>query len=126
MKSADRAALRACRPFAAMPEANRHESLRAIGMYSPRPGFFFGADNFDVRPEVDVGTALESATTMLKNMAGTLDMALADMDQDLLSSQAVSGALMLARQALGLLAVVEAVVWRPRGERTDEQTGGQS
>jgi hypothetical protein len=98
-------------PFAAMPPGRRMAYLREYRMHSDALEYRVGADAFDVRSDVTIADASETATQLLRGLIGSLDILASAPDASPTHRDALAGCAFLARQLAGTLAVIGAGVF---------------
>lgn len=102
---------RASRPFAVLSAEARLDYLREYGMHGEASAFRVGIDAFEIRGDIEVGDACETAAQLLKALIGSLDMLAIAPDTSSSRSHAVAGCALLAKQVGGALAVIAAGVF---------------
>src|SRR5882762_2103007 len=91
-------------PFAHLSRSARLDYLREYGMHDGAEAFRVGADAFEIRNDVEVGDACETAAQLLRALIGSLEVLAMAPDTSMLQKDACSGCAFLARQAAGALA----------------------
>lgn len=99
---------RFAKPFASLSVEDRARFLRECGMLGPEPGCLTGTDAFDVRPELTVGDACETAVQLLRGVIGSLEVLAIAPDLPPIYRDAISACAFLARQVAGAMAVIAA------------------
>ena len=98
-------------PFAHLTPSVRADYLREYGMHDGSAAFRVGADAFEIRSDIEVGDACETAAQLLRALLGSLEVLAASPDTTALQKDACSACAFLARQTAGALAVIAAGVF---------------
>ena len=98
-------------PFAHLSASARADYLREYGMHDGIAAFRVGTDAFEVRSDIEVGDACETAAQLLRALIGTLEVLSVSPDTSALQKDACSACAFLAKQTAGALAVIAAGVF---------------
>jgi len=99
---------RSSTPFARLSPTERAEALRSSGMHGWAPECRVGSDAYEMRDDVTVSDACETAAQLLRALVASLEGLSMSLDASALHRDALSGCVFIARQAAGALAVVQA------------------
>jgi hypothetical protein len=114
--------LRRARPFEHLSPGVRSEYLRDYGMHVRAHGYRVGCDAFEVRPDVEVGDAVETAAELLRGVIATLELLETDRDAPPPHREVCGACATLARQAGGALAIIAASI----GTREDDRASSRN
>lgn len=101
-------AWRQVQPFAALPHSARLAWQRESGMHGDAGTSRIGTDAFEIRQDLTVGDACETAAQLLKAIIGALDVLAVAPDAAAPHQHALAGCAFLARQVAGSFAVIAA------------------
>ena len=118
--------LRRSRPFVHLSRHARGELLREYGMHSHVPENRSGTDAFEVREDIEVGDAFETATRLLRGVVAMLEMLEVAPDVPRIHRDVCGACASLGRQADGALAVIAAVLYPGNGPGADRNFATQA